>query len=642
MILSCQNVKKSFGIDEVIKDASFVVEDREKVAVVGINGAGKSTLLKIIMKELNADSGQVTIAKDKTIGYLSQHQDFDVDNTIFNAVLETKQDVIELEQELRRIERQMSLCEGEELEALMQAYTDKNHEFELKNGYAYRSEVTGILKGLGFVEDDFDKNIRKLSGGQKTRVSLCKLLVSSPDIIMLDEPTNHLDMKSIEWLETFLLNYKGAVILVSHDRYFIDKIVTKIIDMEAGFAKTYIGNYTQFYEKKEMLREAQIKQYLNQQQEIKHQEEVIAKLKSFNREKSIKRAESREKALEKIERVELPVNINNEMRLSLEPNIESGKDVLQVTGLSKAFGEHKLFDNLNFEIKKGEKVAIIGDNGTGKTTILKIINNIISADAGEVRLGSRVYPGYYDQEQLNLNMDNTIFDEISDAYPGLNQTQIRSTMAAFLFTNDDVFKKISDLSGGEKGRVALAKLMLSECNFLLLDEPTNHLDIDSKEILENVLKSYKGTVLFVSHDRYFINETSTRILDLTNHTMVNYIGNYDYYLEKRDELMVKLDIISESDANNSSQIPSDNKVDWKKQKTESAEKRKLQNSIKRIEDDITKAEAELASLDAQLCDPVNASNSAKLNELTNSRNKIDIKLSELMEEWEKLSNLLII
>ena len=572
MILSCQNVKKSFGIDEVIKDASFVVEDREKVAVVGINGAGKSTLLKIIMKELNADSGQVTIAKDKTIGYLSQHQDFDVDNTIFNAVLETKQDVIELEQELRRIERQMSLCEGEELEALMQAYTDKNHEFELKNGYAYRSEVTGILKGLGFVEDDFDKNIRKLSGGQKTRVSLCKLLVSSPDIIMLDEPTNHLDMKSIEWLETFLLNYKGAVILVSHDRYFIDKIVTKIIDMEAGFAKTYIGNYTQFYEKKEMLREAQIKQYLNQQQEIKHQEEVIAKLKSFNREKSIKRAESREKALEKIERVELPVNINNEMRLSLEPNIESGKDVLQVTGLSKAFGEHKLFDNLNFEIKKGEKVAIIGDNGTGKTTILKIINNIISADAGEVRLGSRVYPGYYDQEQLNLNMDNTIFDEISDAYPGLNQTQIRSTMAAFLFTNDDVFKKISDLSGGEKGRVALAKLMLSECNFLLLDEPTNHLDIDSKEILENVLKSYKGTVLFVSHDRYFINETSTRILDLTNHTMVNYIGNYDYYLEKRDELMVKLDIISESDANNSSQIPSDNKVDWKKQKTESAEK----------------------------------------------------------------------
>lgn len=642
MILSCQNVKKSFGIDEVIKDASFVVEDREKVAVVGINGAGKSTLLKIIMKELNADSGQVTIAKDKTIGYLSQHQDFDVDNTIFNAVLETKQDVIELEQELRRIERQMSLCEGEELEALMQAYTDKNHEFELKNGYAYRSEVTGILKGLGFVEDDFDKNIRKLSGGQKTRVSLCKLLVSSPDIIMLDEPTNHLDMKSIEWLETFLLNYKGAVILVSHDRYFIDKIVTKIIDMEAGFAKTYIGNYTQFYEKKEMLREAQIKQYLNQQQEIKHQEEVIAKLKSFNREKSIKRAESREKALEKIERVELPVNINNEMRLSLEPNIESGNDVLQVTGLSKAFGEHKLFDNLNFEIKKGEKVAIIGDNGTGKTTILKIINNIISADAGEVRLGSRVYPGYYDQEQLNLNMDNTIFDEISDAYPGLNQTQIRSTMAAFLFTNDDVFKKISDLSGGEKGRVVLAKLMLSECNFLLLDEPTNHLDIDSKEILENVLKSYKGTVLFVSHDRYFINETSTRILDLTNHTMVNYIGNYDYYLEKRDELMVKLDIISESDANNSSQIPSDNKVDWKKQKTESAEKRKLQNSIKRIEDDITKAEAELASLDAQLCDPVNASNSAKLNELTNSRNKIDIKLSELMEEWENLSNLLII
>lgn len=635
MILSCNNIKKSFGVNEIIKDASFTIEDREKVAIVGINGAGKSTLLKIIMNEETPDDGMVTIAKDKTKGFLSQHQDFDLDNTIFNAVLETKQDIINLEMEIRNLERKMSDVSGEELENLMQVYTNKNHEFELLNGYAYRSEVTGIIKGLGFTEDDFDKNVRKLSGGQKTRVALCKLLVSSPDIIILDEPTNHLDMKSIEWLETFLLNYRGTVIIVSHDRYFLDKIVTKVIDIDQGEVRTYLGNYSEYAKKKKDFRDARIKQYLNQQQEIKHQEAVITKLKSFNREKSIKRAESREKALDKIERIEKPTEVNNEIKLTLEPNIESGKDVLMVTSLSKSFGNHELFSDISFEIKKGEKVALIGDNGTGKTTILKMITGNLEADGGEIRLGSKVYPGYYDQEQLNLNPDNTLYDELSDAFPNLTQTQVRNTLASFLFTNDDVFKKISELSGGEKGRVALAKLMLSKCNFLLLDEPTNHLDIDSKEILENVIKTYKGTVFFVSHDRYFINETATRILDLTQKQVVNYIGNYDYYLEKRDTLMENL-AIETVDTVKVETTETDTKVDWKKQKEEQAAKRKIKKQIETVEAEIAEAESKIKSIDEEFMAPDVATNSAKLNELQNARNEWDLKLSELMEKWEEL------
>ncbi|MBE6014002.1 MAG: ABC-F family ATP-binding cassette domain-containing protein [Lachnospiraceae bacterium] len=633
MILSCQNIQKSFGIEEVIKDATFNIEEREKVAIVGINGAGKSTLLKIIMKETAPDSGSITLAKGKTIGFLSQHQDFDLDNTIYNAVLETKQDVMDLERDIRSIERKMSDTSGAKLDALMKDYTNKNHEFEMLGGYQYRSEVTGIIKGLGFSEDDFDKNVRKLSGGQKTRVALCKLLVSSPDIIMLDEPTNHLDMNSIEWLENFLLLYKGTVIIVSHDRYFLDKIVTKVIDLEAGVTRVYKGNYTEFAAKKEELRNALIKQYLNQQREIKHQEEVIDKLKSFNREKSIKRAESREKALEKIERLDKPVNINNEIKLSLEPNIDSGKDVLTVTDLSKAFGDNKLFENLSFEVKKGERVALIGDNGTGKTTILKIINGIIKADSGEVRLGAKVYPGYYDQEQLNLDPDNTIYDEISNAYPGLTQTQVRNTCASFLFTADDVFKKIADLSGGEKGRVALAKLMLSECNFLLLDEPTNHLDIDSKEILENVLRGYKGTVFFISHDRYFINATATRILELTGNTLVNFIGNYDYYSEKRDELHAAYNIGNRPDAP-SRKAESEQRADWQKQKSINARNRKIKKTIEETENSITETEEAIAKIDEEFLNPEISSNSAKLNELSAKRSNLETKLDQLIEKWE--------
>ena len=536
MILSCQNISKSFGTDEILKNVSFHIEANEKAAIVGINGAGKSTLLKIIMQKEMPDTGEVILAKDATIGYLAQYQDVSGHRTIYEEVLDAKQNIIEMEERLRGMETQMNALTGQELETLLDGYHRLSHEFELLGGYTYRSEVTGILKGLGFSESEFDRQMSELSGGQKTRVSLGKLLVTKPDVLLLDEPTNHLDMESIRWLEGFLMNYKGAVVIVSHDRYFLDRVVTKVVEIFQHQGFVYQGNYTEFAKKKAKIREDLLKQYYNQQREIKHQEEVIAKLKSFNREKSIKRAESREKMLDKIERLEKPTDENTDIHIVLEPDVTSGNDVLTVEHLRKAFGTHTLFDDLSFEIKRGERVALIGNNGTGKTTILKIINELLLADSGAIVLGSNVHIGYYDQEHQLLHMEKTIFEEIADDYPQLNHTKIRNVLAAFLFTNDDVFKRIADLSGGERGRVSLAKLMLSDANFLILDEPTNHLDITSKEILESALNQYTGTVFFVSHDRYFINQTATRILDLTGGTIVNYIGNYDYYLEKHDEL----------------------------------------------------------------------------------------------------------
>ena len=536
MILSCQNISKSFGTDEILKNVSFHIEANEKAAIVGINGAGKSTLLKIIMQKETPDTGEVILAKDATIGYLAQYQDVSGHRTIYEEVLDAKQNIIEMEERLRGMETQMNTLTGQELETLLDGYHRLSHEFELLGGYTYRSEVTGILKGLGFSESEFDRQMSELSGGQKTRVSLGKLLVTKPDVLLLDEPTNHLDMESIRWLEGFLMNYKGAVVIVSHDRYFLDRVVTKVVEIFQHQGFVYQGNYTEFAKKKAKIREDLLKQYYNQQREIKHQEEVIAKLKSFNREKSIKRAESREKMLDKIERLEKPTDENTDIHIVLEPDVTSGNDVLTVEHLRKAFGTHTLFDDLSFEIKRGERVALIGNNGTGKTTILKIINELLLADGGTIVLGSNVHIGYYDQEHQLLHMEKTIFEEIADDYPQLNHTKIRNVLAAFLFTNDDVFKRIADLSGGERGRVSLAKLMLSDANFLILDEPTNHLDITSKEILESALNQYTGTVFFVSHDRYFINQTATRILDLTGGTIVNYIGNYDYYLEKHDEL----------------------------------------------------------------------------------------------------------
>lgn len=636
MILSCSNISKAFGSNEVIKHASFHIEDHEKAAIVGINGAGKSTLLKIIVGEMPADSGEVVISKGKTLGYLAQHQDLAGDRTIFEEVLEIKRPLIEMEAKIRKLETDMKHVTGEELDSMLAAYSRLNHEFELQNGYAYQSEVTGVLKGLGFTEEEFNKPVSALSGGQKTRVSLGRLLLAKPDIILLDEPTNHLDMDSIAWLEGYLINYDGSVIIVAHDRYFLDRVVTKIIELDNGLMNVYQGNYTDYSGKRAMIREAQMKAYLNQQQEIRHQEEVIAKLRSFNREKSIKRAESREKMLDKIEVLDRPSEVNDEMRIRLEPNIISGNDVLTVRNLKKAFDQNLLFDHLGFEIKRGERVAIIGGNGTGKTTILKILNNLVKPDEGEVVLGSKVHIGYYDQEHQVLHMEKPLFDELQDTYPSMNNTQIRNILAAFLFTGDDVFKRVKDLSGGERGRVSLAKLMLSEANFLILDEPTNHLDITSKEILEDALINYTGTVLYVSHDRYFINKTATRILDLTGQTLVNYIGNYDYYLEKKD-LMTSLYTASPSGNEEATEEVSDIKLDWKAQKEEQARIRKRQNELKKTEDEIHSLETRDGEIDEMLGKEEIFTDVPRLIELNKEKEAIAGKLEELYELWEELA-----
>ena len=645
MILSCQNISKSFGTDEILKNVSFHIEANEKAAIVGINGAGKSTLLKIIMQKETPDTGEVILAKDATIGYLAQYQDVSGHRTIYEEVLDAKQNIIEMEERLRGMETQMNTLTGQELETLLDGYHRLSHEFELLGGYTYRSEVTGILKGLGFSESEFDRQMSELSGGQKTRVSLGKLLVTKPDVLLLDEQTNHLDMESIRWLEGFLMNYKGAVVIVSHDRYFLDRVVTKVVEIFQHQGYVYQGNYTEFAKKKAKIREDLLKQYYNQQREIKHQEEVITKLKSFNREKSIKRAESREKMLDKIERLEKPTDENTDIHIVLEPDVTSGNDVLTVEHLRKAFGTHTLFDDLSFEIKRGERVALIGNNGTGKTTILKIINELLLADGGTIVLGSNVHIGYYDQEHQLLHMEKTIFEEIADDYPQLNHTKIRNVLAAFLFTNDDVFKRIADLSGGERGRVSLAKLMLSDANFLILDEPTNHLDITSKEILESALNQYTGTVFFVSHDRYFINQTATRILDLTGGTIVNYIGNYDYYLEKHDEL-TRIYVEAEPKAQAAQMTEqtvaqdgsgTDKKADWQAQKAEQARIRKLENTLKKAEERIAELEDLIAGIDEECADPANATNSAKLGELTGRQNEYRSELEKCYEEWEQVS-----
>ena len=634
MILSCQNISKTFGTDVILKNVSFHIEDREKAAIVGINGAGKSTLLKIIVGDLEADSGEAVLSKGKTLGYLAQHQDLESENTIYEELLTVKQDVLDLERDMHTLELRMKELSGGELENALAQYTRLSHEFEQKNGYACKSEVSGVLKGLGFEEEDFGKQVSTLSGGQKTRVSLGKLLLSRPDLILLDEPTNHLDMNSIAWLETFLLNYDGAVLVVAHDRYFLNRIATKIIEIDAGEVTVFQGNYSDYAAKKAQLREARMNAWLNQQREIKHQEEVIAKLKSFNREKSIRRAESREKMLDKMEILEKPTEVRSEMHITLEPKITSGNDVLTVEHLSKAFGPLQLFSDLNFSIKRGERVALIGNNGTGKTTILKILNGLLDADSGSFTLGARVQIGYYDQEHHVLHPEKTLFEEISDAYPDLDNTTIRSTLAAFLFTGDDVFKRIADLSGGERGRVSLAKLMLSEANFLILDEPTNHLDIVSKEILEQALNRYTGTVLYVSHDRYFINTTATRILDLTGGVLVNYIGNYDYYLEKHDILTPSSSVESKAAQE---EEPSAAKLDWKQQKEEQARQRKRENDLKKTEEEIFQLESRDEEINELMTHEDIYTNVAECQKLHQEQEELKKRLETLYEQWEALA-----
>lgn len=636
MILNATNISKSFGSNEIIKDATFLVNEHEKVAIVGVNGAGKTTLLKILTGEESADSGSITLAKDAKLGYLRQINNVDSALSIIDELYTVIEPILNMEKRMSQMQEDMKHLTGSELEELYSSYTALTHSYELMDGYAAKSRVVGILKGLGFEEIDFDRKINTLSGGQKTRVFLAKLLLEEPDIILLDEPTNHLDLRSIEWLESYLLNYKGAVIIVSHDRYFLDKIVSKVIDIENGNVQMYLGNYTDFSNKKQMLLDAKMKEYLNQQQEIKHQEAVITKLKQFNREKSIKRAESRQKQLEKIERVEAPQTYSENMRLSLDISKESGKDVLTVHNLSKSFDQKKLFWDINFEIKRGERVAIIGDNGTGKTTLLKIINGLLEPDTGEVIYGSNVSVAYYDQEHQVLHMDKTLFDELSDTYPEMTNTQIRNILAAFLFTGEDVYKKIADLSGGERGRVSLVKLMLSKANFLLLDEPTNHLDIVSKDVLENALNNFPGTVCYVSHDRYFINKTATRILDLTENRLLNYIGNYDYYIEKREAVEEAANLTSTEQAEKPVDV-SESKKEWIDNKTALAQKKKVKNALNKCEKEISEIEDKLQSIDEEFANPENASNVGKLMELQKQKETLEKRLDKLMEDWEELT-----
>ena len=657
MILSCQNVSKEFVENKVLQNVSFHIEDYEKAAIVGINGAGKTTLLRIIVGEYAPDEGLVTLSKGKTLGYLAQNHAVNTENTIYEELLSVKKHLLLLEEEMRQCEKDMKGLSGDALDALMKRYADLTHAYEMGGGYSCQSEIIGVLKGLGFSEEEFSKSVSTLSGGQKTRVALGKLLLQKPDLIILDEPTNHLDLNSIAWLETYLLNYKGAVLIVSHDRFFLDRIATKIIEIDQTKVTTFLGNYTAYAEKKKMLRIAAMNAYLNQQREIQHQEAVIEKLRSFNREKSIKRAESREKMLDKIERIEKPTEANTDMKLTLTPHRESGKDVLKVEGLSKSFDGKELFRDVSFEIKRGEHVAIIGDNGTGKTTLLKILNEVLPADEGSFTLGTNVEIGYYDQEHHVLHPEKTLFEEISDEYPWLTNTEIRNILAAFLFTGEDVFKLIRDLSGGERGRMSLAKLMLGNANFLILDEPTNHLDVASKEILEDALNNYEGTVLYVSHDRYFINRTAHRILELTQNHFVNYIGNYDYYLEKhedhmkalQDQLLREQGSLSGANAASSKKPsegalnPSDSKPlssgaqDYKAKKEEEARIRKKENDLRKCETRIAELEDRIAKIDEEMSDPEVATKSLKLQELTKEQEALREELEKKYEEWETLA-----
>lgn len=655
MILAVHHISKSFADKTVLSDVTFHLEKGEKAAIVGINGAGKSTLLKIITGEMEPDSGTVTFEKDATFGYLAQNQDLETDATIYDELMKVKQPIIDMEKKIAEDEKQMSSAKGEALGALMDEYTELLRRFDMENGYAYKGEVTGVLKGLGFTEGDYGQRISTLSGGQKTRVALGKLLLQRPSIIMLDEPTNHLDMNSIRWLETYVMNYRGTVIIVSHDRYFLDRTVTKIIEIENTHSTVFNGNYSAYAEKKKAMREQQYHAWLNNQAQIKHQEEVITKLKQFNREKSIKRAESREKQLRKMQVLEKPVEIKDDMNLKLTPSIKSGREVLHVEDLAKSFGDKHLFSGLSFDIRRGEHVALIGDNGTGKTTILKILNEVETPDKGYIRLGTNVHIGYYDQEYHVLNNDNTVFEEISDDHPTMTNTSVRNLLAAFLFTGDDVFKKIGDLSGGEKGRVSLAKLMLSKANFLILDEPTNHLDMVSKEVLENALNSYEGTVLYVSHDRYFINRTASRILCLTQKVLLDYpgngsdkvpdkyIGNYDFYLEKsaqvEDTLLFNAGAQKAASASvkQPSSPPHGGADNWKAHKEEQARARKAANDLKKCEDTIAKMEKRSAELDEEMALPENSTDIEKLTRLSNEKDELTQKLGELYDEWETLS-----
>ena len=640
LVLSTANISKSFAGETLIEDADILINEGEKAALVGINGSGKTTFLKIVAGEMSHDSGIVTFAKNTSFAYLKQINNIDTDLTIEEELTTVIKPILDMEERFLKLQEEISKANEKELDALYAEYDRLQHALELNDAYMAKSKLTGILKGLGFIEEEFSRKVSTLSGGQKTRVYLAKILLTEPDIILLDEPTNHLDLSSIEWLESYLNNYKKAVLIVSHDRYFLDKIVTKVIDIDNKKVETYNGNYTEFIKKKKELKESAMRAYLNREAQIKRQEEVIEKLKSFNREKSVKRAESRQKALDRIERIDKPTEERSDMDLFFSQSIESGKDVLHIEGLSKSFDHRKLFENVNIDVKRGEHIAILGDNGTGKTTLLKILNNLTEPDSGYIRFGTNVSIAYYDQEHQVLDRNKTIFDEIHDEHPDMNNTEVRNVLASFLFTGDEVFKPISSLSGGERGRVSLAKIMLSTANLIILDEPTNHLDITSKEILENAIREFKGTVIYVSHDRYFINQTATRILYLKDNKFYNYIGNYDYYLEKKSDVESSFIYATEEDdtVKSDDNSESDTKLNWKSAKEDRAKLKKRQNAIKRCEDKISILEKDLSDIEEEFLKEENQSDAVKLHALQLKKEEIEPELEELYSLWEELSS----
>ena len=618
------------------------MRENEKTAIVGVNGAGKTTLLRILTGETVPDAGQVVGKAGMRMAYLTQHQSFAPGKSIYRTVFETDQKLLSLEKEMTEAQEELTrLSAGqaaeEELSAKMEQYARLQEAFERAGGYAYRSEVTGVLKGLGFKEEQFGDAPETLSGGLKTRLSLACILLEKPDLLLLDEPTNHLDIPSIEWLENYLRSYKGGLLLVSHDRYFLNRIVSRVIEIEQGTILEYTGNYDAFAEKKAELRKAQRNAYLADQRKIRHEEEVIATLRRYGREKQIKRAESRVKLLAKMKPAEKPVTENAEVRFRLKSGKESGQDVLTVEGLSKAFGTNRLFEDASLLIKKHDRVVLIGENGTGKSTFLKIIADAVPADEGTVRIGANVHIGYYDQENQKLTMENTVFEEISDAFPDLSNTQIRSMLARFLFMGEDVFKRIGDLSGGERARVALAKLMLGEANFLLLDEPTNHLDMHGRAALEEALCAYEGTVLCVSHDRYFANRVATRILELDGLRMTMYSGNYTEAMEEKQRMLSHMqEAVQGQTEKASEEKPSSSRNDWMEAKQKEAERRKKENAAARIEKEIAKLEEEIGSISDSMADPDVAADHARLMELFEEKKQKEERIETLFAEWETL------
>lgn len=635
VVLSCNNIHKSYGIEVILENITFNINDGEKVGLIGPNGAGKSTLFNILTGKLNYDSGNLFIDKAKTVGYLTQHLSLDSSNSIYDEMLTVFQDLINLENKLAKLEALMNEpydAQNEEYRNnLINKYTTYSELYTNRGGYTYKAEIHKVLSGLGFQEDEFHDSINVLSGGKKTRVALCKLLLSKPDIILLDEPTNHLDLEAIEWLEEYLKSYKGTIIIISHDRYFLDAITQSTMELINGHINFYNGNYTTSLELKEKNYEVQLKAYNMQQAEIKKQEEIIEKYRSFNREKSIKAAESRQKMLDKIDRLSAPDKDEEIKGIIFRTQINSGNDVLHVENLSKSFGKKLLFKNLNFDIKKGEKTALIGENGRGKTTLFKIILGKLEQDKGLCKLGKNVLVGYYDQEQSDLNVEKNIIDEVWDSFPKLTTTEIRNALASFLFTGDDVFKKISSLSGGEKCRINLLKLILSKSNFLLLDEPTNHLDITSREALEKALLNYNGTVLVISHDRYFLNKSVNKIYELSEDGVKQYLGNYTYYVEKKKNPL-RFELEEEQNSKTKTQIQHEKK---KKRDLERSQREK-KSKVKDIEDEIANLENHILELQKELCLEEIYSNpeksSAVNKELSDTQNKVEA----LYTNWDKM------